>query len=89
MDARHPSARGSLYLPTALCLVVAFATGGLTSCGDGAETTNPSTTSDVSSEAADPYLWLEEVDGEEALAWVSERNERSLARLEGDPRYDA
>ncbi|MCL7983986.1 MAG: S9 family peptidase, partial [marine benthic group bacterium] len=89
MDARHPSARGSLYLPTALCLVVAFATGGLTSCGDGAETTNPSTTSDVSSEAADPYLWLEEVDGEEALAWVSERNERSLARLEDDPRYDA
>jgi prolyl oligopeptidase len=35
----------------------------------------------------DPYLWLEEVEGERALAWVRERNARSLARLEKDPRY--
>jgi prolyl oligopeptidase len=37
--------------------------------------------------ADDPYVWLEEVNGEEALAWVAERNEESLARLQGDPRY--
>ena len=87
MDARLPSARGSLYLPTALCLVIAFATGGMTSCGNGAESPDPSNTSDNSFNAEDPYLWLEEVDGDEALAWVSGQNERSLARLQGDPRY--
>lgn len=35
----------------------------------------------------DPYLWLEEVEGERALAWVREQNERSLSALEADPRY--
>jgi prolyl oligopeptidase len=35
----------------------------------------------------DPYIWLEEVDGEEALAWVAEQNAASLPGLEGDPRF--
>ena len=35
----------------------------------------------------DPFLWLEEIDGERALAWVSEQNERSLAHLQADARY--
>lgn len=37
----------------------------------------------------DPHLWLEEVEGEEALDWVRSQNDRSLAELEGDPRFDA
>ncbi len=37
----------------------------------------------------DPYLWLEEVEGEKALAWVRSQNERSLGELESDPRYQA
>jgi prolyl oligopeptidase len=36
----------------------------------------------------DPFLWLEEVDGEAALAWVQAQNVRSLATLESDPRYE-
>ena len=36
----------------------------------------------------DPFLWLEEVEGEAALAWVRGQNARTLAALEGDPRYD-
>ena len=40
-------------------------------------------------EAADPYLWLEEVEGERALAWVEAENARSLPVLENDPRYPA
>ena len=36
----------------------------------------------------DPYLWLEDVEGERALTWVREQNERSLATLEADPRFD-
>jgi prolyl oligopeptidase len=37
----------------------------------------------------DPYLWLEEVDGEPALAWVRERNAASQAVLEAEPAYAA
>ena len=36
----------------------------------------------------DPYLWLEEVDGERALAWVEAASAATLARLEG-PALDA
>ena len=35
----------------------------------------------------DPFLYLEEVDGARALAWVNAQNARSLAELEADPRY--
>ncbi len=37
--------------------------------------------------AADPYLWMEEVEGAEALEWVRAQNERTLAELQADPRY--
>ncbi|MFN3313939.1 MAG: prolyl oligopeptidase family serine peptidase [Hyphomonas sp.] len=33
------------------------------------------------------HLWLEKVEGEAALAWVTAQNERTLAELEADPRY--
>jgi prolyl oligopeptidase len=35
----------------------------------------------------DPFLWLEDVEGDKALAWVREQNARSLGLLEADPRY--
>src|SRR5438270_625890 len=35
----------------------------------------------------DPFLWLEDIDGPRALAWVRAENARSLALLERDPRY--
>jgi prolyl oligopeptidase len=38
-------------------------------------------------EAADANLWLEEVEGEKALAWVRAQNERSLADLQAKPWY--
>jgi len=37
---------------------------------------------------SDPWIWLEEVEGERALAWVAEQNTRSLGRLQGDALYD-
>ncbi len=39
--------------------------------------------------AADPYLWLEEVQGERALAWVRERNHSSEAQLRAYPGFAA
>lgn len=35
----------------------------------------------------DPFLWLEDVEGERALAWVKDHNERSLKLLQSDQRY--
>ncbi len=35
----------------------------------------------------DPYLWLEDVQGERALTWVRERNAESEARLQADPGF--
>ena len=39
-------------------------------------------------EETDPYLWLEEVDGEEALAWVTERSGQDTAELEAVPEFE-
>ncbi len=36
----------------------------------------------------DPYLWLEEVEGEKALEWARARNEESLAVLQALPEYE-
>ncbi len=36
----------------------------------------------------DPYLWLEDVEGEEALAWVNAQNDRSLAAIKGHSLYE-
>ncbi|MEP0391514.1 MAG: prolyl oligopeptidase family serine peptidase [Erythrobacter sp.] len=36
----------------------------------------------------DPYIWLEEARSDEALAWVTSENERTLSVLEADPRFE-
>lgn len=40
-------------------------------------------------EASDPYLWLEDVHGDRAMAWVKAENERSAKVLQSDPHYAA
>jgi prolyl oligopeptidase len=35
----------------------------------------------------DPFHWLEDVEGERALAWAREQNARTLGELQGDPRF--
>ena len=35
----------------------------------------------------DPYIWLEDVEGEKALEWVAERNKDSLSVLEALPTF--
>jgi len=39
-------------------------------------------------EEVDPYLWLEEVEGEKALKWVTERSEATLAILKAQPLFE-
>jgi prolyl oligopeptidase len=36
----------------------------------------------------DPYRWLEDIDGANALEWVREQNARTKALLEADPRFE-
>jgi prolyl oligopeptidase len=38
---------------------------------------------------ADPYAWLEDIEGAQALDWARAENARSLPVLEGDPRFAA
>jgi prolyl oligopeptidase len=38
-------------------------------------------------EDADPFQWLEDVEGEKPLAWVKAQNERSLKILQADSRF--
>jgi len=37
--------------------------------------------------ADDPFTWLEEIEGERALAWARNENSRTLGALQADPRY--
>ncbi|HST37100.1 MAG TPA: prolyl oligopeptidase family serine peptidase [Allosphingosinicella sp.] len=37
--------------------------------------------------ADDPFTWLEEIEGERALAWARNENSRTLGELQGDARY--
>ncbi len=45
-------------------------------------------TASVSVAADDPFLWLEEVQGQRALEWVKAQNAKTLAALEKDPRFE-
>jgi len=65
------------------CALLALALHG-TAIAATAPVSAPATERTVS---ADPYLWLEEVEGARALAWAREQNARSLAELQGDPRF--
>jgi prolyl oligopeptidase len=38
-------------------------------------------------DAVDPLLWLEDVDGDAALAWVRARNEVATRELEATPGF--
>lgn len=40
-----------------------------------------------SQNSVDPFFWLEDVEGEPAMAWVKQENERTLKSLENDPKY--
>lgn len=59
-------------------------------CASGPEPELPLTADDLSTSAVfdeTTHLWLEEVEGAPALAWVTAQNARTLAELEADPRY--
>jgi prolyl oligopeptidase len=74
----HPSR----YVPAAVAAIACVLAG--PASADTVPVPTPATERNVT---ADPHLWLEDVEGERALAWVREQNARSLAELQGDPRF--
>ncbi|WP_189402770.1 prolyl oligopeptidase family serine peptidase [Arenicella chitinivorans] len=46
------------------------------------------TASSVSANEADPYVWLEEIQGDKALDWVQAQNKTSQVKLGKHPLYD-
>jgi prolyl oligopeptidase len=54
-----------------------------------AEDTTPAPAPAPVAEAdVDPFIWLEETKSERALAWVQAENEKTLAALTSDPRFE-
>ncbi len=47
----------------------------------------PALAQQPAAQAEDPYQWLEEVEGEEALAWAKERSQATLDELSARPEY--
>ena len=72
--------RLAILAATALALALA-------ACASASSTTTATTETTPAMNAEDPYLWLEDVEGERALTWVREQNARSLPQLENDPRF--
>jgi prolyl oligopeptidase len=75
-------------------IMATFSLLALAACGTQTPTETPLADTIPSSQAsdaaaADPYLWLEDVEGEAALTWVRAQNDRSLAELQADPDYSA
>ncbi|PRH82287.1 prolyl oligopeptidase family serine peptidase [Arenimonas caeni] len=64
--------------PTALAWLVAGAL----------SATAPAFATEPAAMNEDPYLWLEDVEGEKALDWVRARNAVSTEKLGGDPRFE-
>ena len=47
----------------------------------------PAIAADPVASTSDPYLWLEDIEGAKALAWVKEHNEITARRLTARPEY--
>ena len=77
---KNGSRSGSLTMGVML-LVVALAGGGTVRGADSTETNQ------MQIEATDPYLWLEDIHGAQAMEWVKAQNAKSSAVLKTDPDY--
>jgi prolyl oligopeptidase len=84
-----------MHKSLAILVVSAFVSIMLSSCSDSEDNnpniTDPQQMSDGSKHPEiweSDFLWLEEVEGQRALAWIDDINKQSLSRLKDDPRYD-
>src|SRR6266851_8771200 len=80
-----PMPRGSELVVIAVCLVSCLMIVKACAAEGGNPAPGPVTT--PAKPADDPYLWLEGVTEERALAWVKEQNAVSTRQLEAGPEF--
>ena len=69
---------------SSLTSILLSATLGVSACATAPSSMTAGTqATPATSPAVDPYAWLEDVTGERSMAWVKERNEKTLAALHG------
>jgi prolyl oligopeptidase len=79
----------SLFVPVAVGMIV----GGCVTTPPAPDTSAPAPAPRMDQrtlpphDAEDPFLWLEEVEGERAMEWVESRNAATLAELTASPVY--
>lgn len=88
MSLRPLSHRVSLLILSLLLLAVTAACSGAARVAPTAPAAGAATAPDPDT-GEDPYLWLEPVLGDEALAWVRGQNRLTAAELEETPAYEA
>lgn len=84
--------RNSFFALTAVCVLSAACKSSPPPTAAAASAPAPqaasaSTTDEGPSEPADPFLWLEDIEGERQLAWVRKQNQRTLSELKSLPIY--
>ena len=68
-------------------IAAAQGSGGTATAAAAQEPADPAPAAPAEAPADDPYLWLEEIESERALAWARAENARTLSELQADPRY--
>ena len=73
----------------AICCGVTFIFGWQPGADAAAQADQPTSMGVEDNAEYDSFLWLEDVEGEAALEWVSKRNQRTEATLGAGERYES
>lgn len=76
------------YVAAAMILAAACSSAPTKVAGSGEKPFMPTSLEPAAVNAADEFLWLEDVWGERAIAWVNEQNTKTEAAFKADPHYE-
>ncbi|RPF72381.1 prolyl oligopeptidase family serine peptidase [Aurantiacibacter spongiae] len=76
-----------MKLVSTRALATSLALAALTATPVAAQDSNTVTNTEFEAEN-DPFIWLEETRSDRALAWVEKENEKTVAALQTDPRFE-
>jgi len=85
----YRSARSALlsFLRTLIVLTIAGTSLVMAAAEVAPASSNAQASTAAPADAADPFMWLEDVNGDRAMNWVKAENEKTLGVLEQDPRF--
>jgi prolyl oligopeptidase len=76
------------FAASAIALIAAGAAMAAPAPAKSGKATKAAATTDAWTPPADPYIWLEDVNGERSMNWVHAENAKTLGVLEKDPRFE-